>query len=309
MQLKNKRKKLGAYVLDTLSFLAGSVIYAVGVHIFTAPNHIAPGGATGLATLLYYLFGAPIGAVVLLLNLPLFFWGWKSSGFHFISKTVAATVTLSVALDAMTPFLPEYKGDTMLAAIFGGVLSGAGLALVFLRGGTTGGSDLVAYLLSRHFRSLSVGRLILIIDMFVVLASAVVYRNYESPLYALIVIFISTRLIDNILYGADAGNGKMMFIISRKNQEIAREILRSVGRGVTMLRSRGAYSGREGEVLLCAVRRPEVHKTYDIIRSLDPQAFVIVGDAGEITGEGFRPSEREEEPRKEETLSEKKEIF
>ena len=293
MLQKNKGQKIWSYTVDALLFLAGSVLYAIAINIFTAPNNIAPGGATGIATLVNYLSGAPIGVVMLLLNIPLFIWGWLELGYRFVARTIAATVSTSAVLDLLAPFLPEYRGDTMLAAIFGGIFAGAGLALIFMRGGTTGGSDLVARLISRHFRHISMGRLILIIDVAVVLASAAVYRNYESPLYALIVIFINTKLIDSILYGMDEGNGKMMFIISQKSREIAPEILQDMGRGVTMLESRGAYSGREGEVLLCAVRRHEVYKTYDIVRSIDPQAFIIVGDAGEITGEGFRlPEEK-----------------
>ena len=221
MLQKNKGRIVWGYAVDALFFLAGSVLYAVAINMFTAPNNIAPGGATGIATLVNYLSGAPIGTVMLLLNVPLFIWGWLELGYRFVARTIAATVSTSAVLDLLAPFLPQYQGDTMLAAIFGGIFAGAGLALIFMRGGTTGGSDLVARLIARHFRHISMGRLILIIDVAVVLASAAVYRNYESPLYALIVIFINTRLIDNILYGVDEGNGKMMFIISQKSREIA----------------------------------------------------------------------------------------
>lgn len=288
------RKQAWELLWDGVAFLAGSFLFAVAVNVFTAPNNIAPGGLTGLATMINYLFGAPIGTTILVFNVPLFIWGVLQINFRFILKTLAATVISSVTIDLTAGLFPPYQGDLMLAALFSGVLSGAGLGLIFMRGGTTGGTDLVANLIGRNFRHLSLGKLVLLVDLVVVLISAFVYRNYESPLYAIINIFVSSKLIDAVLYGADTGTGKMMFIISPKNKEIAQRIMTEISRGVTELRSRGAYRGEEGEVLLCAVRRAEVYKTQDIIRSVDPDAFVIVGDAGQISGEGFKQSHKSE---------------
>ena len=288
------RKQAWELLWDGVAFLAGSFLFAVAVNVFTAPNNIAPGGLTGLATMINYLFGAPIGTTILVFNVPLFIWGVLQINFRFILKTLAATVISSVTIDLTAGLFPPYQGDLMLAALFSGVLSGAGLGLIFMRGGTTGGTDLVANLIGRNFRHLSLGKLVLLVDLVVVLISAFVYRNYESPLYAIINIFVSSKLIDAVLYGADTGTGKMMFIISPKNKEIAQRIITEISRGVTELRSRGADRGEEGEVLLCAVRRSEVYKTQDIIRSVDPDAFVIVGDAGQISGEGFKQSHKSE---------------
>ena len=288
------RKQAWELLWDGVAFLAGSFLFAVAVNVFTAPNNIAPGGLTGLATMVNYLFGAPIGTTILVFNVPLFIWGVLQINFRFILKTLAATVISSVTIDLTAGLFPPYQGDLMLAALFSGVLSGAGLGLIFMRGGTTGGTDLVANLIGRNFRHLSLGKLVLLVDLVVVLISAFVYRNYESPLYAIINIFVSSKLIDAVLYGTDTGTGKMMFIISPKNKEIAQRIMTDISRGVTELRSRGAYRGEEGEVLLCAVRRSEVYKTQDIIRSVDPDAFVIVGDAGQISGEGFKQNHKSE---------------
>lgn len=288
------RKQAWELLWDGVAFLAGSFLFAVAVNVFTAPNNIAPGGLTGLATMVNYLFGAPIGTTILVFNVPLFIWGVLQINFRFILKTLAATVISSVTIDLTAGLFPPYQGDLMLAALFSGVLSGAGLGLIFMRGGTTGGTDLVANLIGRNFRHLSLGKLVLLVDLVVVLISAFVYRNYESPLYAIINIFVSSKLIDAVLYGADTGTGKMMFIISPKNKEIAQRIMTDISRGVTELRSRGAYRGEEGEVLLCAVRRSEVYKTQDIIRLVDPDAFVIVGDAGQISGEGFKQNHKSE---------------
>lgn len=249
------RKQAWELLWDGVAFLAGSFLFAVAVNVFTAPNNIAPGGLTGLATMINYLFGAPIGTTILVFNVPLFIWGVLQINFRFILKTLAATVISSVTIDLTAGLFPPYQGDLMLAALFSGVLSGAGLGLIFMRGGTTGGTDKVANLIGRNFRHLSLGKLVLLVDLVVVLISAFVYRNYESPLYAIINIFVSSKLIDAVLYGADTGTGKMMFIISPKNKEIAQRIMTEISRGVTELRSRGAYRGEEGEVLLCAVRR------------------------------------------------------
>ena len=278
----------GERLTDLAFFLAGSLLYGVSVNMFTAPNHIAPGGLTGLSTLVNYLFGTPIGTVIFLMNIPLFVWAVSSVGYKLVVKTVAATLLSSAAIDLMSLVIRPYLGNEILAAVFGGVAEGFALSLIFMRGGTTGGTDLIARLLGRHFRHISMAKLMMCIDILIVALSGIVYRSLESAMYALIVIFVATKLIDTVLYGTDVGTGKMLYIISDRNGEIARQILGDLDRGVTFLKSRGGYSGREGELLLCAVRRYEVCKVGDIVRSIDPNAFVIVGDAGEISGEGFR---------------------
>lgn len=293
------RKHAEEMLKDLASYLVGSLIYAVSVNVFTAPNHIVLGGITGISTIVNYRTGLPIGMLSLILNIPIFVCAIIEIGYKLVGKTMVATVFVSGAIDIVGMLVPKYVGSQMLAAIFGGCLEGAGLSLVFMRGATTGGTDLVARLLGRHFRTMSMGRLMLSVDIVIVLASAVVYGSIESALYAGIAIFVSTKLIDTILYGTDIGTGKVLFIMSEKNAEISREILSDIDRGVTVLKSRGAYSGRDGEVLLCAVRRYEVYKVKDLVHAIDKNAFIIVGDAGEITGEGFRQVKQEDKTLKE----------
>lgn len=283
-------KKADEIIKDILFYAIGSSIYAVSVNMFTAPNHIAPGGVTGVATMLNYLFAWPIGTLGLLLNIPIFIWAILQIGYKLVIKTITATVFVSAAIDLVGIVIPHYTGNPMLAAIFGGCLEGIGLSLVFMRGATTGGTDLIARLLNRRVRFVSMAKLMMCVDFVIVVASAFVYHSMESALYALIAIFVSSRLIDAILYGTDTGTGKIMFIISEKSDEISNEIINDVDRGVTKLDSKGAFTGREGEVLLCAVRRYEVAKVKDIVRTIDKSAFIIVGDAGDISGEGFRAS-------------------
>lgn len=284
-------------MLETARFLlltlAGAALYAVSVNCFTAPNQIAPGGATGVATILKDVFGTPIGLMTLAVNIPLFLWGVLQSGLRFFGKTMIATLIFSAVIDLTAPFLPQYRGDMMLVALFGGVISGVGLGLTFMTGATTGGSDLAAKLIGGRLRHISLGKLILVIDFLIVLASMAVYGNLESGLYAIITIFVSSRVIDIVMYGFDSGNGKVLFVMSAKNEEITREITTKMERGVTMLRSKGGYTGREGYALMCAVRRNEVYTLREIVRKIDPDAFIIVGSAEQIVGESFAPIDPE----------------
>lgn len=288
------KEKASDIFKDLASYFVGSVLLAVSIDMFTAPNHIAPGGVSGISTMINFMTGWPIGTMSLVLNIPIFIWAFAELSFEGVVKSLTATVISSAAIDVVASLVRPYSGNPMLASIFGGVLQGVALALVFMRSATTGGTDLIARLLGRHVRFISIGKLMLCVDGIIVAASAVVYHSIENAMYAIITIFVCSKLIDTILYGTDIGTGKVLFIISSKSVEIASVILSDVDRGVTILESRGAYSGKEGEVLLCAVRRFEVVKVKDIIRSIDKNAFLIVGDAGEITGEGFRPVKEEQ---------------
>ncbi|MCI1955483.1 MAG: YitT family protein [Oscillospiraceae bacterium] len=294
--VQTAKEKTSDLIKDIAAYTAGSVLLALSITMFTAPNHIAPGGISGVSTMINYLTGWPIGTLSLLLNVPIFLWAFVEIGYKEVAKSLVATVLSSVTIDLLALVVQPYQGNPILASIFGGVLQGIALGMVFMRNATTGGTDMVARLLGRHVRFVSIGKLMLCVDGIVVIVSAFVYRSMENALYAIITIFVCSRLIDTILYGTDAGTGKVLFIVSSQSREIAHKILSSVDRGVTVLQSRGAYSGREGEVLLCAVRRYEVVKVKDIIHSVDPGAFLIVGEAVEITGEGFRPVEEEKPP-------------
>lgn len=277
----------------------GAMFYAVCVNAFTAPNNIAAGGVTGIATMLQYVFGTPIGLMVLLINVPIMVWGMVEIGYKLVIKTVAAVVLSSVMIDLFARFVPAYRGDPILVAVFAGVCEGVGLSLTFIRGATTGGTDMAARLIGRRLPQFSMGKLMLGIDGLVVVASGFVYGSIENAMYACIVIFVSTSLIDSILYGTDAGTGKMFLVMSPKVREIGARIMEEVERGVTYLDSQGGYSLEPSQTLLCVVRRFEVFQVQSIIKEVDKHAFVIVGDAGEITGEGFRPMHGDDKPLKE----------
>ena len=189
-----KGKKARTLLLDALCMLAGSAVYAVEVNAFTAPNNIAAGGITGVATMLNYLWGTPIGLVSFLINVPIVLWAVVDIGYKLVAKTVAAIALTSVMIDLFSRFVPAYHGDPILVALFAGLLEGLGLSLIFIRGATTGGSDLVARLLGRRLPHLSMGKLMLAVDGVVVAVSAFVFGSVENAMYACIVIFVSTKL-------------------------------------------------------------------------------------------------------------------
>ena len=279
-------KKTLTVMLDVLYDIMGSVLYSCGVHVFTAANNIAPGGVTGVATIINHFTSLPIGLVSLFINIPLLitaFWIW---GKKLVFKTIKSVVILSVIMDIVGLVVPSYDGNPLLAAIFGGVCMGSGLALLFIRGSTTGGTDIIGRLLQKLFPGMQTGRAILVIDFMVLLSSAIAYKNIETFLYGMVAMFTSSRVLDAILYGAD--NGKVALIISDRKEEIGRTIISEIGRGCTFLRATGAYTNEEHNVILCAVRRHQFLYLKKLVFRVDPSAFFIALSADEIIGYGFR---------------------
>lgn len=287
-----KKTKPYDIMMDAVFCFFGSLIYSASVAMFTAPNKIAPGGVTGISTVLFYLIHTPIGVMIFVLNIPLFILGLRFIGGPFMVKSIICTTMTSVFVDLMeaTHFY-KYTGNMLLAALYGGILSGTGLGLIFLRGGTSGGSDIGSRLLKLKFKHVSMGRMMMILDAMVIIASAIVFRNVESGLYALISIFASSRVIDSILYGSD--NGKMAVIISKDPDALANAIIGELGRGLTLLKGKGYYTGQERDVIMCAVRRSEAAQLRTVIRKIDPSAFIIMCEASEVIGFGFKPITKE----------------
>lgn len=280
------KKKVFAFLKELLFYVLGSIVYSFAVSCILSPAQISPGGVTGVATALNFLFEVPVGITALFLNAPLFFIGWRRFGTGFVAKTIIATAISSFFIDLFDAFLPNVDTDRILSAVFGGVLMGLGIGIILLKGATTGGTDIAAKLINKRFPHVSVGRCVLFSDAIVVLFSAIVYGNVESALLSVITIYASTQIMDGILYGAD--RGKVVFAISKTSDEIAKKIMSEIGRGVTFLSACGGYTGQEMNVLMCAVRHHQVAKVHSIINGADEKAFVMVLDAGEILGEGFK---------------------
>ena len=273
------------WLLNSVALAAGGFLFACGIHMFTEPNNIAMGGATGVALMLHQILPVPMGVLIVLLNLPLFFGSIKLLGREFMIKTVIATVVTSLFID-LTEFLPSFTEDKLLAAIFGGILSGAGLGIIYLRGMATCGSDLLARILLVPFPFISYGQMILLIDTVIVAASAIVFRDFWTVLYSAIVVYLVSTVIDTILGGMD--RAKTVQIITAQEEALKQEILTQLHRGVTLLDARGGWSNEEKTLLVVVVRKYELFRLKSIIHQTDPDAFVIVGDANEVLGEGFK---------------------
>ena len=275
-------------IKDYTVIAAGALIYALSVVVFTSPNRIAPGGLTGVGTLLNYLFSVPIGTFILVMNVPLFLLGLRGMGRGFVVKTLVATALVSVLIDVLSEIAVPYRGDVMLAAVFGGIFNGAGLALVFSAGGSTGGTDIVATTLHRRIPQFSVGHIILACDALVVTVAGLVYSSVESSLYAVISIFVASKLIDVITYGTSRDNGKLMLIITAEHRAILKGILAEIPRGVTVVDAVGGYSSSPKKLLVCALRPRQIFRAMAIVKNHDKNAFVIVTTATEISGLGFK---------------------
>ena len=279
-------KKVYKFFEDILVYILGGFIYSAAVTMLISPNEISPGGFTGIATVLQYLFGLPTGAMLFALNIPVLIMGFISFGGIFIFKTAAATVIMSLTLEICEAVLPVFKVDEILACVFGGILMGLGLSLIMLKGATSGGVDIIAKFINRRYPHLTVGRLILFSDALVVAVTAIVYKNIESALYSVVSLYASSKIVDVMLYGSD--KGKIIYIITNKAKEISNEIISVLQRGVTEINVVGSFTGKERKMLMCTVRRQEVSLVLNITRNLDNDSFIVVGEAGEIFGQGFK---------------------
>lgn len=280
------KQKIKIYVLMT----AGVVIAICGLNLFLVPNKIAAGGISGIATIIYYISAMkiPLWLSIAVLNVPLFVFGFKLVGRTFAIRT-AYSLALFSALAGLIP-IPQPGDlfgniDIFLGSLYGGVLMGAGIGLVVRCGGSTGGTDMAARILSSKAKNMSVGGLVFAIDFFVIAAAGIEFDPMHA-LYAIASLYVSSKLIDFITVGLN--EAKAFYIISDKGDEIADMILKTMGRGVTSLCAKGVYSGKDRDVLLCVLKwRSEGPKLKSLVKSIDEHAFVIVADVKEVLGEGF----------------------
>lgn len=285
--------RLKKTLLPVLIITAASAIYALGFVWCYAPNGIAFGGITGLAQIINYLIPAfPIGVTVIVLNVPLFILGWKFIGGRLLVSSLYAMFVSSVFIDLLTPLREWEPMEPLLACIFGGLSLGASLGLIFLQGATTGGTDLLARLLKLKLAWLPMGKLLMGIDLAVIVAVSVTFRTLYAALYGLVALYISSIVMDGVLYGMDTA--KVAYIISDRNQEISNAIVKDLDRGVTILHGQGAYTGAEKNVLMCAFKQREIAAIKATIKDIDPAAFVIVCNAHEVLGEGFRDYKKDD---------------
>ena len=265
----------------------GSILYGFAFDWFYPPNQIGYGGITGVGQVVNaFLPAIPIGTFVLVVNIPLFILGWKFLGGHLLISSLYSMALSSVAVDVFPLFLDFQPMDSMLAAVCGGALIGLALGLIFAQGATTGGTDLVARLVKLKLPWVPMGKMLLVIDMAVVVLVAVAFGNLTTALYGFIAQVVCAYVTDMVLYGLDTA--KVAYIISDKAHAISDAIVEDMDRGVTVLPAKGAYSGDDKWVLMCAFKQKEIVDLKALIFDMDPKAFIIVCDAHEVTGNGFK---------------------
>jgi uncharacterized membrane-anchored protein YitT (DUF2179 family) len=286
-------KTLKKYVIPYLWITVASAVYALGFNWCFDPNHIGFGGITGVGQIINYLLPwAPIGTVVIILNIPLFLVGWRLLGGHLLVSSLYAMFISSVFIDILDLLYTFEPMDPILACIFGGVIMGGTLGVVFLQGATTGGTDLLARLVKLKVSWLPMGRLLLIIDLVVIVSVAITFQNLYSALYGVVGLYIASVVMDGVLYGLD--NAKVAYIISDKYQEILHIIVHDIDRGVTVLDGVGGYSGAEKKVLMVAFKQRQIVAIKQAVKQVDPAAFLIVCQAHEVLGDGFRQYQQNE---------------
>jgi len=262
----------------------GAVLTAVALNMFLIPNKVAAGGVSGMATVLHYLVGAPVGVTMLALNIPLFLASIKVLGAKFGVRTLYGAAILSAAIDLSAPFTPVLTHDLLLSSLYGGVLSGIGMGIVFRFGGTTAGTDLAAAIINKLTR-ISVGQALLAVDFFVIASAGVAFASAELSLYALISLWLTSHIIDLVQEGPSTA--KAFLIVSDAAEIVADKIMAEMDRGVTFLQGKGGYTRQARDILFCVVTASEVVRLKELVTSVDPAAFVIVADAHEVMGEGF----------------------
>ncbi|MGI6588399.1 MAG: YitT family protein [Peptococcia bacterium] len=274
-------KKLLPYLGITL----GSFIFAFGLNYFIIANGLAEGGFTGLALIIHYLTGWSVGGILIALNIPLFFIGWKLWGKTFVIKTLLGVFAVSLAVDLTSGFR-FITHDLLLGALYGGVLSGIGIGLVLRSGATTGGVDIIARLIYEKV-GINMGKVYFSFD-FAIIFIVAFFFGLEKALYTLVALYIFSQVIDRLLEGGN--EARAVTIISGINQVIAQAIINELERGATILKGSGAYTGKEKNVLYVVVSKQQLLHLKKIIRKIDPRAFIIVNSVYEVLGEGFRPS-------------------
>lgn len=272
---------------DVSLLLIGSLIYGIGIYMFVVPANIAPGGASGIALMVNFVTGLPVGTLTLVLNVPLLILAWFYLSKKFAVSTAITTAVCSFMLDFVVPlFIPVYAGDRLLCSLYGGVLVGAGMALIFIAGSTTGGTDILGYILQKKRPHMSIGRALMIVDGIILAASIFVFGNIEAALFGLISLFVQTKVIDAIIYGGEVGS--MATIVTSNPDEITEKVISELDRTATLLPAKGAYSRKDTSVLLCTVRKSQFSRLKKIVYDADPNAFVMVTDTSEVFGLGFK---------------------
>lgn len=273
--------------------IMGTFVACSGFVMFFEPAGINCGGVSGIAMLIKYVAKHPlvtIGLISALINIPLFIIGYSKIGKYFFFTSLVGMVTSSLGFDLLAMVLPTPDVEPIFAIIFGAALIGFGFGIVFRAGASTGGVDIIARLLKLKFRNCPIGKLILAFDMCTAIATGIVYNDFRNTLYSALALFMSSVVLDYVVYSIDYS--KVAFIISNKYEEVSDVISKQMDRGITLLNGQGYYKREDKQVLLCAVKKKQVAELKEVIYKVDPQAFVILQDAQQVLGDGFKRYDR-----------------
>ena len=279
---------------DLLHDVVGSILYAAGIYTFAATANFAPGGITGIAMIInHYVPFLRIGLLSLIINVPVAIVCYRLLGRVFFFKSVKSMLISALFLDLVFPLFPQYDGanNPLLAALFAGALSGAGLALIYMPGSSTGGTDFIIMSIRKKKPHLSIGTISMAVDGTVILLGGVVFGNINAVLYGVLMTIVSTTVIDKVMYGT--GTRRMLLVISDKAEEIAKAIMEETERGATLADVRGAYTGQQHQMMMCVCSKVEVFTSRRIINRIDPNAIVMLTTVDEAYGEGFMEADAE----------------
>ncbi len=284
--IKTKRiLNIRKHLVDIFYLILGCFIMAVGTSLFLLPNQLSSGGFSGIATIIYYLFKFPLGTVMIILNIPFFIWALFKVGKGLLFKSLAGTIILATFIDILDQ-VPALTNDRFLACIYGGVCIGLGMALVLKSGSSTGGTDLITYIAKAYKPYIRTSNFIVIIDIIIISLNVFFFKKVEIGLYSAISIYIMGKMIDIVFEGVNFT--KMMFIISKRYKEIAEEVGTKLGRGSTGIYAKGMYTREKRMMLLCVGSRNEIAKIKQIATTMDPKSFIIIVNARETWGKGFK---------------------
>ena len=285
------KKVFGNYTLrdvliDLVYTVVGTALVGFALSMFTVPNDIAPGGVSGLATALAYITPIRVSAWTLMMNIPLMIAAWRKLGPRAIFFTLIATLLLSFFIEIGERFLPKYSSDTLVASLMGGVVSGLGMGMLFIRGISTGGTDLLALILKKLLPNLPTGTLLMFVDATVVVIATLIFRDFDVAIYSAITIYVCSKVIDALTQGVDYA--KVIYTVSSHGDEIARALNEHTDRGSTLIPAFGGYTGEGKQIVMTVTRRSVVAQTLRLIRQTDPKSFSFVMDSTEVHGEGFK---------------------
>ena len=282
----NNRLSAKHIAYDLICCVIGSALVGMALSVFTVPNNIAPGGVSGLATALAYVTGIHVSVLTLALNIPILLAAWRSMGKRTFFYTLICTGLLSLFIELADRYLPRYTGNVLIAAVYGGVICGLGMGLLFLRDITTGGTDLLALLLKKIFPNVPSGAMLMCVDIAVVLIAVAIFRDIEVALTSAITIYVTSKVIDTLAQGVEYA--KVIYVITDKGAELSAVLNEHTARGNTLIKAVGGYTGAEKQLLITVTRRNVLSQTLHLIKQVDPAAFTFVTNSTEVHGEGFR---------------------